>query len=315
MKKFIKKTLIFLSPFLVLLILIEILLRNIPNDYKYKREYLDKNSNKIETLILGSSHSFYGIDPDYFSTKTFNASHVSQSLDFDYEILKKYQNRLNRLKIIILPIDYFSLWGKLEVGVESWRVKNYVIYYGIDKSHQYSDYSEVLSNKLLYSINRLFSYYNQNAKSDISCSKLGWGESYKLKYAQDLIKTGETAAKRHTKDINSIQAIQDYYEEVEVLKKMIEWAERNNVKVILFTSPAFETYYKNLDRAQYGQMLKLVNDFAKKYHNCMYLNLMTDKNFLAKDFYDADHLSEFGAKKLSLILDNKQKEFLKLKKK
>ena len=92
MKRFVIKTIYISLPILVVAILMEILLRNTPNDYLFKKQYLDKHSSEIETLILGSSHSFYGFNPEYFSSNTFNASHISQSLNYDFEILKKYQD-------------------------------------------------------------------------------------------------------------------------------------------------------------------------------------------------------------------------------
>ena len=73
MRKFSIKTLLFVVPILLLAVIIEIFLRLIPNDYLHKKKYLDAHSCDIETLILGSSHSFYGIDPNYFSNNTFNA--------------------------------------------------------------------------------------------------------------------------------------------------------------------------------------------------------------------------------------------------
>ena len=83
------KTIYISLPILVVAILMEILLRNMPNDYLFKKKYLDEHSSEIQTLILGSSHSFYGIDPAYFNSKTFNASHVSQTLNYDLEIFQK----------------------------------------------------------------------------------------------------------------------------------------------------------------------------------------------------------------------------------
>ena len=107
MKKFILKTIFFLLPILVLAVIMEISLRAIPNDYKQKRNYMDSHSDEIEVLVLGSSHSLYGINPKYFSQKTYNMAYVSQSLDLDYKILEKYYNRFKNLKTIIVDISYF----------------------------------------------------------------------------------------------------------------------------------------------------------------------------------------------------------------
>ena len=57
MKKFILKTTTLVIPIIALAIGLEISLRNIPNSYSYKKEYLDKHSEELEILFLGSSHS------------------------------------------------------------------------------------------------------------------------------------------------------------------------------------------------------------------------------------------------------------------
>ena len=60
------KLLLFLTPLLVLFVSGEFLIRQIPNDYRYKNEFLSKNSRSIETLILGGSHTHTGVDPEVF---------------------------------------------------------------------------------------------------------------------------------------------------------------------------------------------------------------------------------------------------------
>lgn len=107
MKKFVTLTLVFSLPVIVLLIAFEFSLRHIPNDYAYKRHYLDTKSNEVEVLYLGSSHIYYGINPEYSKFKTFNAAHISQSLNYDLAIFEKYKNNWSNLKCIVIPVDYF----------------------------------------------------------------------------------------------------------------------------------------------------------------------------------------------------------------
>lgn len=311
MRKFITKTAFFLLPFLGVALSMEILLRNIPNNYSFKKEYLDKHSNEIETLILGSSHSFYGCNPDFFSSRTFNAAHVSQSLNYDYEIIKKYQDDLHNLKTIILPISYFTLYSKLEIGSESWRVKNYVIYYDMNVFNSVFDCFEILGNQPKVNLKRLYDFYiKANSDYNISCSELGWGTQCKSENAKDLIKTGKTASERHTReDIHSEDHNNIFNDNKLILNSIIKWCNMRNVKVLLLTPPAFETYRQNINIEQYNITTKTANDFALKYQNCIYVNLFDDTNFVARDFYDADHLSEIGAKKLSGLIDKKINEW------
>ncbi|MGR7813230.1 hypothetical protein [Lacinutrix undariae] len=303
MRKFITNTIYIAIPIILAFILMEILLRNIPNDYSFKKEYLDKNSNEIETLILGSSHTYYGVDPSYFSSNTFNASHVSQYPNHDFEILKKYQSNFKNLKTVILPISYFTYATRLKDGKEAWRIKNYMIYYDLNISKSLSDNSEVFGNKTSTNIKRIASSYILN-KSVITSSNLGWGTIYNATKQKDLEETGKKAALRHTqKESNTDKSKQIINKNKSNVEAIVKWCEERNIKIILITTPTYKTYHENLNSEQLNLMINTNNEIATKYENCTYLNLLSDSNFIAKDYYDADHLSEIGAKKLSLMLD------------
>lgn len=305
MKKFIKKTIYISLPIIVVAIIMEILLRFIPNDYLYKKQYLDENSNEIQTLILGSSHTFRGLNPKYFESNTFNAGYISQSLKYDFEILKKYKDRFEQLKNIILPISYPSLFAKLEDFPESWRVKNYMIYYDLNTSTSLVDYSEILSNRFSVNFKRIYSYY-LFGKSNRSCTDVGWGKGFNSKNTKDLAKTGKASAKLHTiGNINSDKRQQIFQENLLILESMIQWSRKNNVKIFLFTPPAYETYRQNINQEQLKISIDTTQDICSKYDNCFYENLFDDTNFLSTDFHDAHHLSKTGAKKLSVLMNEK----------
>lgn len=297
MNTFVKNLLKFILPVIFLALTSEVLIRLIPNDYILKKNYLDKNSDKIEVLILGSSHAFFGLNPIYFSNNCFNASYVSQTLDYDLEILKKYENKWSKLKTVVLPVSYFSLFEKLKECSESWRVKNYTIYYKMKASKSFKEYSEVLSSKLEIIIERISSYYFKGENPHSSTS-LGWGDVYNSKDGKNLIETGKITAKKHTYD-----DFHSYPDIVSTLQSIISFCNKKNVQVILFMPPAYETYRDNLNRAQLTLTIQKTSDLANSNTNCTYINLMADTTFKATDFYDADHLNEIGARKLSLLIN------------
>lgn len=297
MKIFIKKIAIFLILITSIAVISEFLLRRIPNDYSYKRAYLDVQSGDVEILIFGSSHAFFGIDPSYFSDRCFNASHVSQSLDYDLEILKKYENRLGQLKTIILPISYFSLFEKLKTQNDSWRIKNYNIYYGLNSSYSLADNMEIFSSESLTNCKRIFSFYI-NGNSKITCSEFGWCTLYKSEESKDLNETGKVTAKRHTfEDYNNLN------DNISILRSIIKLCNRHNVNVILYTPPAFKSYCSYLDNEQLNITIDISNEISNTFDNCTYINLLESNQFVEQDFYDGDHLNEIGAKKLSLLLN------------
>lgn len=300
MQKFIKHSFIFILPFVMAIILFEILLRDIPNDYSYKNDYLDSKSNEIEVLFLGSSHVYYGINPEYSKFKSFNASHISQSLNFDLAILEKYHNNWSNLKYIVIPVDYFSMFTTLMNGKEKWRVKNYSIYYNIHEESFYKCNFEIFNNSLKTNWNRLKSSYCNNL-TDVTCNKLGWGTNYNSENNKDLIQTGITAAKRHTVKSNNHLCFED---NVKTLNSLIGFAKNNKVTIIFYTSPAYKTYVNNLEQKQLKKTINFVSQKTSKNSNLVYYNLLNDKSFIAEDFYDADHLNEKGAKKLTVIMDS-----------
>jgi len=197
MRSFTIRLVVFIIPIFVLAAGIELLLRKIPNNYLYKRNYLENNTSKINTLVLGSSHSFYGLDPQYFKSPGFNAANVSQTLEYDDAIYEKYQHQLNHLKVIVLPIDYFTLYTTLHSGQEPWRVKNYEIYCKIHLSKSFADRFEVLNGNLLGFLSRIGKYYIKK-KSPLTSSTLGWGTEYDSRKGHNLDSSGVIAAKRHT---------------------------------------------------------------------------------------------------------------------
>jgi hypothetical protein len=271
----------------------ESLLRKIPNEYKYKNDYLINNSNNINKLFLGSSHSYYGINPEFITGSSFNASHISQSINLDYEIIKKY--KWNELEYIIIPIDYFSLFSRLSNGVEYWRVKNYNLYYDMQLSSKLSDNSELMSISLKSNIKRIIAHYLLN-NSSITCSELGFGNKHIM--SEDLLVTGKETALRHTeKDLSKLG------ESLLILKEIINFASKNDVEIIFYTSPAYKTYVSNLDQNQLALTIKTIKKLAEKNINCSYFNLLEDSSFNSSDFIDADHLNPEGAKKLSSKID------------
>jgi hypothetical protein len=275
----------------------EYLLRYIPNDYKIKRQYLDKNSSKIEVLFLGNSHAYYGINPKYIDFISFNAAYVSQSLDYDYEIIKKYENSWDNLRFIVIPIDYSTLFTNLSFSVESWRIKNYEIYFGLSKSIIPLNKFEVLSVKTRHNLSRLKSYFINHNMPKITTSPLGYGNINYTK--KDLEITGNMAAKRHTKsDFSLLQYNKDIFLEI------IKLAEKRNIYILLYTSPSYKSYVSKLNEKQLEVQMNTIHEFLQSYENISYYDFMNDTAFGENEFRDADHLNHIGAQLLSIKINS-----------
>lgn len=299
MRKFNKRVIIFSVPLLLLFFILELLLREIPNDYSYKRNYLDNNSNEIEVLFMGNSHVYYGVNPIYSKYNCFNGAYVSQALNCDKAIIEKYKKKWSKLNYIFLPVDYSSLFTSLENGIEKWRIKNYSIYYGINLTNVPTLQLEISYGKIGYNLMRINNYLRFN-KNDRFCTHLGWGKMNKSTVSVDFNKTGKVAAKRHTVDLINEKQIA---KKLELLKSIIDFSNKEKIQLVLITTPCDKSYIKHLKVRQLKIMFESIEKLKSKNMNLTYYNFMSDSSFKRKDFYDADHLNAIGAKKFTLKLE------------
>ena len=299
MKRFLMMIVVFSTPILIIAIAFEMLLKSIPNDYAFKKKYMDEHSRDLEVLFLGSSHFYYGINPEYISRSSFNAAHHSQSLDLDLAILEKYSKRLDRLKYIVIPISYFSMRSTLESGPENWRVVKYAVYYDINLNKNVWSLFEILNGPLPHKLKISYKYI-VNGVSDLNCSKLGSGIWPNDR--RDLIETGKSRAVRHTRSLNESQV--QIPSNIQTINSMIEFASSHNAKLLFITCPAFSSYRENINEVQLKEVVNIIENVCSNNENAFYLNLFTDKLFNFEDYYDADHLNENGAKKLTLKIDD-----------
>ena len=58
-----------------------------------------------------------------------------------------------------------------------------------------------------------------------------------------------------------------------------------------------------MDPAQLNSMRRYCDSLVSINENLIYFDMLEDKRFSEDDFYDADHLNECGAAKLTKILD------------
>ncbi len=225
-------------PVLFALISVEVLLQQIPNDYKYKASYLNKNAENI--IALGSSHTYFWGNPVFFKKKAFNMGHVSQILDYDFLLFDKYKDRFEKLEAVYIHIAYVSLWSRLCEGIDKWRCDLYFDSYGFTKNIKINDIvlsKGTVARKIIKIIRYVF-----NGKNDVHCSKLGFGRNYG---SHDLIATGKSASLRHTFNLKERQNV--YGENITFLEQIIEWCDKQNIKV---TRSAFRKSCANCKRSR-----------------------------------------------------------------
>lgn len=288
------KTILLLLPFLIIFVISEILLRNVPNAYSYKDDYLVKHGNKIDTLILGNSQAYFGINPSYMKGNPFSLANVSQNIAYDDWLLSKYIDNMSNLRYVIVTVSDFSL--VVDALLEHWRDKYYRIYFGKD------DYFPIKYNfeamqPLKSIVTDIYNYYYLN-HTPKDYSNLGFGLSYTFQSRRkDLEKDGPIAAKRHSVTINNDVVDTNINHIIDIILN----CQRKGIKVILITPPVHKSCFKFLDNKQLALTKTTCEKLSQKYH-IQYYYLMEDPRFEDSDFWDSDHLNQYGARKLSGII-------------
>ena len=297
MKRFLIQVIfIIFLPTMCVLGVCENILRSIPNDYSYKHDWLIKNSNSIKILNFGSSHGYYGIRPEFFSKPAFNLAFVSQSLKYDKFLYEKYATACDSLEYVVLPISYSSFRSNLDKSKEWWRIKGYCIYMGCDYYGVNPKYNLEITSKEKKSQLKDAFLQQLNYRT---CDTLGFCTNYKKEYrAQDWQSTGLTACTRHSKGKK-----ENIKTNLQYLEWIIQDCQKRNIKVILLTTPTFHTYYDVLNQDQVIEREEICNSLVQKYNHVIFLDWLKHEQFDKDDFFDADHLNEYGAEKLTKMLD------------
>ena len=298
--KFIYKTfLLVLLPTLLFLAAYEIAYRNIPNSYSLKKEYLDRCADSIDLLILGSSHSFYGINPEYFTYNTFNAANVSQSLDYDAKIYDTWFKGKAYPRYVVLPISYFTLWGRVSLGIEHWRSRKYSIYMGFGS---WRDWFSPDGYEFQLGDRTVLGYYVLG-KDFVGCSDAGFGTIYRCGFGKDLYETSVSAAVRHS--LMSAATAELCRNNIALIGDIIDDCAEHGKKVFFLITPTYIAYREALPAAQVRRTHEVLDSLHGAYpDNTAILDFSSDGRFAATDFYDGDHLCTDGAAKLSVILND-----------
>lgn len=279
---------------------VELFYRIVPNNYTFKNELVQTESASVEVLIFGDSHTFYGLNPEYFSKPTLNMANVSQSIYFDKLVLEKYIDKFTNLKCIIIPIEYTTFSQADNSQEDYWRKYFYKSQMNLNvtyiKWYDPKQYSLALTQNFGKTGTYIKSYLNN--KTLVGCDDKGWGNTYfSTVDSLELNRLAKLISRKH--DDGSM----DFSKNLNRVNNIIKTCKSKGVHVILVNMPVSQPYLKLLNQDEVNAITKISKELDKTKINVTNINLLNDKRFTRKDFHDADHLNMDGAKKCSLIIN------------
>jgi len=262
-----------------------------------------KEKNNIETVFLGSSHFYKGINTDKIGHNVFNLSFAGRNYLTLYYLLKAYIKTMPSLKRIVLEADYHNFTS---------YISNFSINHPFIK---YVDFAELFRIKgplfILNRVNYLTVLDERLGKSFFIDNVLGYIiNNHKLSLFQTIWisrvpKTSKERVNLHFGDRKPINQ-----EMVLYFNKIIDLCRENNIEIITLRMPVSDEYIKFSDEFKEGRELKekvrdiLTNSGCKNYD---YENLYSAQKFLF--WSDGDHLTKEGAEIFTMHLKDEKDLF------
>ena len=290
MRKFIIQCVCFLLPLLVVAGVAEMYMRHLPNSYQQKETWMQAHASEVEVLILGNSHGLFGLRPDCMSSrKTYNLCQVSQIFEYDEYLLKRYAPKLKKLREVILIADNSNLFDAPLEQTEWFRCIYYRLYMDYPKHSLWSKYGFELSN--------VQAAWQKFLAGKSDCDSLGWNRSYaQAKRSEESFTEQEienAIRHHHCKDWAVANS------NLVTLRRIAEWCHEHQIRLLLVQAPVTNDYYRRIDKRQ--------RHFIKSLSLIPYVQILDysdDKRFNDHDFFDADHLTDEGARKWSEMINN-----------
>lgn len=298
MKQFVRNISLFSLLIAVPLVLAELYVRHMPNPARYKHEWMLSNSSQVETLILGNSHAFYGINPSMLGKKAFSLAQPTQSYRYDYYLLRHYP--LPRLKTVFLPMSYTSLFEDIEAEphLQYWAVR-YRLYMDCDIHSPLSKYGFECLHIIPFR-EKLTSLWRP---SQLSWDHLGYGTSYG---ERSLLAEGKDNGAQRASD-NTYPGMKSLDFCTSMLDSICNWCERREVRLVLVTTPTWRSFRSHCSGRQVWVADSTLSKVLKRHPSVRYYDYWADPSFDINDFYDSDHLNMRGARKLTAKLKAKLK--------
>lgn len=297
MNRFVKYSLVFLTPLITLFIALEIMVTRIPNTYAYKYDYVKNHGDSIEVIAIGHSQLYDGFMAEAFSKPAFNLSNSAQMHRENYYVMKELLPSMNRLKTVIMPLGYIDV----EAETEKNHFNDYSCYY-----HKYMklNYDGRLPLKYWYECFSPHRAYEKAAlyyihKGEIlSCDSFGRESKRNL---EDRDQPLGFSNHHFLRDYTAEESEQYYIKDSEFLIKNIEMLTDRSIDVVLVSPPHFWGDFKP-NQKQLDFLHNYIGELQRKYR-FRYIDMQFDKEFVDRDYYNETHLSQYGAEKFTKKID------------
>lgn len=306
MRKFISKVVLFIIILLCVVFLYEKALALRPNEFSYKKEYIEKNHDKIKILIMGHSQLEQGLIPSLIGDSIFNLAIEGRSNYYDSELLKRYLPVLHNIKCVIWPLSYKFQYSKGQ-NVTISDIFNGRNGMGNTYRNMYYKYMDIGCGKWSFifwpeTFNSKYEFAKRFFTSDLKtltrCDSLGFHSNG----PHNLANMNQTLPTEYNYDDESVK--EKLKGGMYNINNIAQLCKDKGIRLIVITPPAYKNYQSKLTKRGLLELSNVVSSMKKIYPEIEYKNYLFDNRFLIEDFYNSSHLSEIGAIKFTKVVKN-----------
>lgn len=285
---------------------VECYLRSLPNDFKYKREYLDDNANRLKIITLGASGPSMDIMPRFFDLQpSFCCAYATQSPNYDYWVLSKYVDQMDSLKYVIYNWNAQLLYRSIKPdGVAPTYVKKYAIYYDCPYYKGFKNQFEISANitdiiakikghnhKLAFTTTD-FDGYQSGYYEDVPYEEGKWNGyiDQKIKEYNSLL------------DVDGVE--DQKKENLNYIKMLLDLCKTHNITMLIVRFPNDPRLTAGLDKTAQKEVDDYLSQFLQKYDNIKLMDYRNCNLFSYDEMYNANHLNPRGAERFTRILND-----------
>lgn len=288
---------------------------NLNSDLSYQAETFSDYQDKIEILILGTSHGQQGINPEFFTRPSFNLAYSYQDLYYDNKKFLWALDRAPKLNSVILCISPFS-FGYDTATLAPYLPKDYFLNFGFlprlrNLASAVTNMSALLVNHETF-IQDLLDFktpFRLNLSANFSVGdtppvnysvmRSGYRYSTGQLIGQDLIKNGHERAKFY------LDVYQNKFEQenLKYLENILTNAQARAIKSLVIIPPYTMPYLSQFSAEFLLGFYQKLENLKAKFPAVDIRDFNRIEGFSPDDFETSDHLNFQGSKKLSLTLN------------
>jgi hypothetical protein len=287
----------------------------VPNLYSCKRERFESLAKELDTLVLGSSSAFYGIDPRLLPGSAFNLAAPSEGLYETDGLVTRVLPGLPKLKRVIINVNYLTIFDRIQVSGEGWRQYCYEQEWKIPPEQVKDRLDSSMWSRLALRTPHFYLHllvkgvegWIRNGKFACvppeidSLDDLGWWHpAHQVHAAPDLSR----AEARFELDYqNKRLTMEDEPEIIAHLDHLLSTLRQRNIQVVFVTTPVWHDFMEGM-RPKYWTETQRVVAQRTNAVSVWYYSFLSAPQFGPQDFADVTHLSPRGADRFTEVLNS-----------